>query len=102
MRLPLDQPVPYPPPKEVEARAQEIDRMLARAHEHRVSTYAARWAKGLDIYTGEPLTGADRIDWIRSKRENRLRGLSGDPEAATMQVRDEKARKPLPPGKAIK
>jgi len=39
-----------------------------------VDLYAERWEQGLDIWTGEPLTGAGLADWEKQqKRRNRLK-----------------------------
>ena len=39
-----------------------------------VELYAERWEQGLDIWTGEPLTGAGLRDWKaqRKKKRNQL------------------------------
>ena len=39
-----------------------------------VELYAERWEQGLDIWTGEPLTGDGLADWEKQKkRRNRMR-----------------------------
>ena len=38
-----------------------------------VELYAERWEQGLDIWTGEPLEGADLADWKNQrKKRNQL------------------------------
>jgi len=38
-----------------------------------VELYAERWEQGLDIWTGEPLEGADLADW-NNQRSRKLLG----------------------------
>lgn len=39
-----------------------------------VDIYAERWEQGLDIWTGEPLTGAGLRDWQNQRKDKRRRG----------------------------
>ena len=36
-----------------------------------VELYAERWEQGLDIWTGEPLTGAGLMDWQKQRKKRR-------------------------------
>jgi hypothetical protein len=36
-----------------------------------VEIYAERWEQGLDIWTGEPLTGAGLMDWQKQRKKRR-------------------------------
>ena len=36
-----------------------------------VELYAERWEQGLDIWTGEPLTGAGLMDWEKQRKKRR-------------------------------
>ena len=36
-----------------------------------VKIYAERWEQGLDIWTGEPLTGAGLMDWQKQRKKRR-------------------------------
>ena len=35
----------------------------------KVELYAERWEQGLNIWTGEPLTGAGLMDWEKQRRK---------------------------------
>jgi len=36
-----------------------------------VELYAERWEQGLDIWTGEPLTGVGLMDWEKQRKKRR-------------------------------
>ena len=36
-----------------------------------VELYAERWEQGLDIWTGEPLTGAGLTDWKNQRKKHK-------------------------------
>ena len=43
----------------------------AKHKDSTVEIYAERWEQGLDIWTGEPLTGAGLTDWKNQRKKRK-------------------------------
>ena len=55
-----------------DAKGSPLDQ-LAKEKAPNVKLYAERWEQGLDIWTGEPLEGAELSDWKNQrKKRNQL------------------------------
>jgi hypothetical protein len=49
----------------------DANKEYVKAKNPNVELYAERWEQGLDIWTGEPLEGADLADW-NNQRSRKL------------------------------
>jgi len=52
------------------------DDVLSKERAPNVELYAERWEKGLNIWTGEPMTDMALIDWKSQKKRQRRKRLS--------------------------
>ena len=54
-----------------DAKGSPLDQ-LAKEKAPSVKLYGERWEQGLDIWTGEPLEGADLRDWKNQRSRKQL------------------------------
>ena len=54
-----------------DAKGSPLDQ-LAKEKAPSVKLYGERWEQGLDIWTGEPLEGADLQDWKNQRSRKQL------------------------------